>query len=581
MVFLLAAALLLLLASCDNKSLKDSWWWGGGGDATAELTANPSSGAAPLKVTLKYKGTNADLCTLDFGDGSTPLYDTHSDCSGEVEHTYKKAGEYTAKFTAKVYFGGDSAEKSVKITVKSDSDDGNKAPEASISAKPTKGKEPLKVTFTLKASDPDKDKITCSLDFGDGSDASSKCSGDVEHTYKKAGEYTAKFTVKDSHDAKTEKSVKITVESSNNPPEASISAKPTEGKAPLKVTFTLSASDKDKDKITCSLDFGDGSDASSKCSGDVEHTYKKAGKYTAKFTVKDSHDAKTEKSVTITAKGKVVHIYAAGDIAPDSKSNTNDDATAKLILDKTKDMKDDWYALALGDLAYKDGEYSEFMAYYDPSWGKFKKKTYPIPGNHEYQTTNAAGYFKYWEEVEKGRTNPYDGWYAVDLGNGWRLYALNNYTDLSKTSTKQYKWLAQDLKDHKPSCIIAMSHEPRYSPGPHGDHSSMDAVWDLLYDYGGDILLSGHDHLYARFKPIDKDGNTVKSGEGMVQFVVGTGGINLYESRGHDKAEIVDNSVFGILELELGTGQYSFWFHTTGGKELDKGENISCRSSSK
>jgi len=493
---LLLVAALLLLASCDNKSLKNSWW-GGGGSATAELSADPTSGVAPLKVTLKYKGTGDGFCTLDYGDGSTPLYD---DCEGEITHTYKKAGTYTAKFSVNAFFG-DNAEKTVKITVKKDSGgDSNHSPTAELSADTTKGKAPLKVTFTLKSSDPDGDNVSCSLDFGDGSDASSKCSGKVEHTYEKSGDYTAKFVVKDSHDAKAEDSVKITVEKGS----------------------------------------GGGDDG-----GDSDNS-------------------------------KPIYVYAAGDIAEDDKDNKHDDETAQIIIDKTKNLKEKWYVLAAGDLAYREGKYDEFIDYYDPSWGKFKKNTYPVPGNHEYKTSGAAGFFKYWEEVSKGRTNPTDGWYSLDLGNGWRFYAINNYKS-HDSSSKQYKWLAKELKDHPSDCIIAMSHDPRYSPGPHGDNSHMDDIWDLLVENGGDVFISGHDHLYARFKPIDEKGNT---GSGMVQFVVGTGGIHLYKNNGHSKAETIDNSVYGVLELKLLKGSYAFKFHTTEGKVLDKGDR-KCNASKK
>ena len=51
--------------------------------------------------------------------------------------------------------------------------------------------------------------------------------------------------------------------------------------------------------------------------------------------------------------------------------------------------------LALGDLQYTAGTLSEFQGSYDPSWGRFKNKTYPVVGNHEYLTPGASGYFDY------------------------------------------------------------------------------------------------------------------------------------------------------------------------------------------
>ncbi len=92
----------------------------------------------------------------------------------------------------------------------------NVSPRAELSADPAEGEAPLEVTFTLKASDHDGDKITCNLDFGDGGDVS-KCSGRVEHTYRRSGTYTATFTVEDSYGAKVEKSLEIAVKKGGDP----------------------------------------------------------------------------------------------------------------------------------------------------------------------------------------------------------------------------------------------------------------------------------------------------------------------------------------------------------------------------
>jgi hypothetical protein len=49
--------------------------------------------------------------------------------------------------------------------------------------------------------------------------------------------------------------------------------------------------------------------------------------------------------------------------------------------------------LALGDLAYTKGTAAEFANCYGPTWGRFKDRTRPVPGNHEYGTAGASGYF--------------------------------------------------------------------------------------------------------------------------------------------------------------------------------------------
>src|SRR5262249_2905568 len=47
---------------------------------------------------------------------------------------------------------------------------------------------------------------------------------------------------------------------------------------------------------------------------------------------------------------------------------------------------------AVGDLAYPNGSDEDFKNCYGPTWGRFKDRTRPAPGNHEYHNTGASGY---------------------------------------------------------------------------------------------------------------------------------------------------------------------------------------------
>ena len=78
-------------------------------------------------------------------------------------------------------------------------------------------------------------------------------------------------------------------------------------------------------------------------------------------------------------------LVGAGDIS--TCDNNNDEATAKL-LDNIPGT-----VFVLGDNVYIDGTYSEFTNCYHPTWGRHKDRTKPVPGNHEYFTPEAAGYF--------------------------------------------------------------------------------------------------------------------------------------------------------------------------------------------
>jgi hypothetical protein len=107
-------------------------------------------------------------------------------------------------------------------------------------------------------------------------------------------------------------------------------------------------------------------------------------------------------------------LLAAGDIA--SCTSNGDEATAALLerLPGT--------VAALGDEAYEDGTAQQFRDCYDPSWGQAKDRTRPVPGNHEYHTAGAAGYFGYFGAAAG---DPAKGYYAYDLGS-WHVVALNS-----------------------------------------------------------------------------------------------------------------------------------------------------------
>jgi len=97
-------------------------------------------------------------------------------------------------------------------------------------------------------------------------------------------------------------------------------------------------------------------------------------------------------------------IVAVGDIACQSFSQSDgegacrSDEVAALITALEPDA-----FFALGDLQYNDGGLDEFLRVYDPQFGHLNPITYPVPGNHEYETPGAEGYFDYFGARAHGR----------------------------------------------------------------------------------------------------------------------------------------------------------------------------------
>lgn len=251
-----------------------------------------------------------------------------------------------------------------------------------------------------------------------------------------------------------------------------------------------------------------------------------------------------------------VVLVGAGDIA--SCSSEGDEATAA-VLDTIGGI-----VFTTGDNAYGDGTPKEFAECYHPSWGRHRDRTYPAPGNHDYETPGASGYFEYFG----ARAGGPGGYYAYDAGT-WRVYSLNSEV----LDDEQLAWLRADLAAHPRACVMAYWHAPLFSSGRHGDEPDVRPLWEALEAEGADVVVTGHDHSYERFAPQTAAG--AASALGIRQFVVGTGGANLrpFESV-QPNSEARNASTHGVLKLTLAPGDYSWEFvPAAGGSFRDSGSD--------
>ena len=141
----------------------------------------------------------------------------------------------------------------------------------------------------------------------------------------------------------------------------------------------------------------------------------------------------------------------------------------------------------------------------------------------------------------------------------------------------QYQWLADDLRANPRTCTLAAWHHPRWSSGHDGNNVFMQPIWNLFYDNGGDLVLSGHSHDYERFAPIDGSGS-VNVSDGMRSFVVGTGGA-FFTGIGTAVAgsQVRQNTTFGVLRLTLHPSSYDWRFLPEAGRTFADSGTQDCR----
>lgn len=226
--------------------------------------------------------------------------------------------------------------------------------------------------------------------------------------------------------------------------------------------------------------------------------------------------------------------------------------------------------LTLGDNQYPAGAIEDFQDSYDRSWGRLKSMTHPSIGNHE---GLGKGYYTYFGAAAGP---PERGYYSFDIGE-WHVIALNSNSECQivacDSTSAQLTWLREDLAAHPSLCTLAYWHHPRFSSGRHQNNKVMSPIWEELYASGVDVVLSGHDHDYERFAPLDVEGRVDKP-RGIRSFIVGTGGAR-HTNFGTIKigSEVRNDDTFGVLKLVLHQTGYEWEFVPEAGKLFtDKGK---------
>jgi fibronectin type 3 domain-containing protein len=282
-------------------------------------------------------------------------------------------------------------------------------------------------------------------------------------------------------------------------------------------------------------------------------------------------------------------IAAAGDIACSASSsnyNGGNGTADRCRMKYTSDLLVNAglsAVLVLGDSQYESASLSGLNNSYNNSWGRVKSITRPAPGNHEYKTSGAAGYFDYFNGVGQ-QTGPAGdrskGYYSFNVGT-WHLIALNSTDHCTIIScaagSAQETWLKADLAANADKyCTLAFWHDPRFNSGHDKNADEMAPLFKALYDADADVALGGHAHDYERFAPQNPNGQ-LDTARGIRQFVVGTGGAFWTSiSTPQPNSEIRQNSTYGVLKLTLRPTSYDWQFVPEAGKTFTDSGTGQC-----
>jgi hypothetical protein len=253
-----------------------------------------------------------------------------------------------------------------------------------------------------------------------------------------------------------------------------------------------------------------------------------------------------------TAHAAPVVVAAAGDIACPGAPCRAQRKTTRLLADIDPDA-----ILTLGDNQYERGSVRAFRRSYDPTWGRFLGRTFPSPGNHDYETRRARGYFRYFGDAAHGPA----GYDAFDLGT-WHVLSMNS----ERFRPKQLAWAREELRTDGSVCELAYWHRPRWSSGTmHGSDRRVGAWWRTMVRNGVDVVLTGHEHQYERFAKLSAGGRGAS--DGTRQFVVGTGGLRPYPFGRALRGSQRRIRAHGVLRLALGADRYAWRFRALGHRD--------------
>ncbi|MBT2468165.1 discoidin domain-containing protein [Streptomyces sp. ISL-66] len=261
-------------------------------------------------------------------------------------------------------------------------------------------------------------------------------------------------------------------------------------------------------------------------------------------------------------------VVAAGDIA--AQCTASDSGCAHPKTAALAQRINPKFYLTMGDNQYDDARIADYRAYYDKSWGVFKDKTHPVPGNHEtYDPAGPlSGYKSYFGAVAYPQGKSY---YSFNEGN-WHFIALDSNSFDQKA---QIDWLKADLAANGKQCIAAYWHHPLYSSGGHGNDPVGRPVWNILYGAKADLVLNGHDHHYERFAPQDPNGKATS--DGITEIVGGMGGAEPYEIENvQPNSQKRISGPYGVLKLDFTDSGYSWTYVDTDGKTQDTSPKYTC-----
>lgn len=217
------------------------------------------------------------------------------------------------------------------------------------------------------------------------------------------------------------------------------------------------------------------------------------------------------------------------------KADNGKETYQSLVQNALDKYPDTQFLMHGGDAVDVGGAFAEWKRFWEASasYATFLPSATTL-GNHDVKAEGKEVY-------AKGAILPDDG------PDGYKEYAYaydvddTHFVVLNSEGTKaqmalQADWLRKDLDGNKKKWTIAMFHRPVYhTEAGRGDLAEDVKVYfaDILESHKVDLVLVGHDHVYARTYPMT-GGKIAANGAGTVYLDGGSSGWKFYDGQKYD-----------------------------------------------
>lgn len=317
-----AAGTYLVKAFATDSEGADSGW----SDSTTVIVneppnSPPSAPSRPYGISSGKEGTTYSYATyasdpdkdqvkytFDWGDGTTSETDySASGTQAAGSHAWSSGGTYRIKAMATDSRGENSGWSAAKtVTIAGNSPPRTPARPSGLSS----GKIETSYSFTTYASDPDRDLVKYTFDWGDGTTSetgyvATGSRGIVSHTWSSGGSYPVRAMATDSKGATSGWSTAKTVIINAPPDLPYVPSGPGSGTLRAYYTYTTSATDPDGNMVKCTFDWGDGTFSTtglvnSGASVSASHRWTRAKTYQVKAKATDNQGASSEWSDSLS-----------------------------------------------------------------------------------------------------------------------------------------------------------------------------------------------------------------------------------------------------------------------------------------